>query len=113
MNCPLCIDQTLEITHRQGIELDICPKCRGIWLDRGEIDRLIAESGPPPPSAAATSAHRSIKDRSFDADDMVRRESSREASRSKKSDKSKKKRKKKSLADRLGDALEEVFDELT
>lgn len=40
MNCPL--DNTpLAITERQGIEIDYCPKCRGVWLDRGELDKLI------------------------------------------------------------------------
>jgi uncharacterized protein len=40
MLCPL--DQsTLAITDRQGIEIDYCPKCRGVWLDRGELDKLI------------------------------------------------------------------------
>ena len=40
MQCP--IDQeTLMITDRQGIEIDYCPKCRGVWLDRGELDKLI------------------------------------------------------------------------
>jgi hypothetical protein len=43
MNCP--IDGTeLLITHRQNIEIDYCPKCRGIWLDRGELDKLIERS---------------------------------------------------------------------
>ena len=40
MKCP--IDQTtLAITERQGIEIDYCPQCRGVWLDRGELDKLI------------------------------------------------------------------------
>lgn len=43
MLCP--IDQTtLQITERQGIEIDYCPKCRGVWLDRGELDKLIERS---------------------------------------------------------------------
>lgn len=41
MQCP--IDQTtLAMTERQGVEIDYCPKCRGVWLDRGELDKLIA-----------------------------------------------------------------------
>lgn len=40
MKCP--IDQTtLAISERQGIEIDYCPTCRGVWLDRGELDKLI------------------------------------------------------------------------
>ncbi len=40
MKCPL--DQTpLTIADRQGIEIDFCPTCRGVWLDRGELDKLI------------------------------------------------------------------------
>ena len=40
MRCP--IDQTeLRIAERQGIEIDYCPQCRGVWLDRGELDKLI------------------------------------------------------------------------
>jgi len=41
MQCP--IDQeTLMMTERKGIEIDYCPKCRGVWLDRGELDKLIS-----------------------------------------------------------------------
>ena len=40
MQCPVD-GTTLVITDRQGIEIDYCPKCRGIWLDRGELDKLI------------------------------------------------------------------------
>ncbi len=43
MQCP--IDQaTLAIAERQGIEIDYCPTCRGVWLDRGELDKIIAAS---------------------------------------------------------------------
>ena len=40
MNCPVD-NTTLMMTERQGIEIDYCPKCRGVWLDRGELDKLI------------------------------------------------------------------------
>lgn len=53
MKCPVCKDVDLAMTDRQGIEIDYCPRCRGIWLDRGELDRLIerAESATAQPSA--------------------------------------------------------------
>ncbi len=41
MNCPTCKDVVLSMSDRQGIEIDFCPKCRGIWLDRGELDKII------------------------------------------------------------------------
>jgi|ERR1700761_6236358 uncharacterized protein len=41
MKCPVCITPDLLMTVRQGIEIDYCPKCRGIWLDRGELDKLL------------------------------------------------------------------------
>jgi Zn-finger nucleic acid-binding protein len=40
MNCPVC-NVALTIADRQGVEIDYCPKCRGVWLDRGELDKLI------------------------------------------------------------------------
>ncbi len=40
MKCPVD-DTTLAISDRQGIEIDDCPECRGMWLDRGELDKLI------------------------------------------------------------------------
>jgi len=43
MMCPVC-DIELKITDRQGVEIDYCPKCRGVWLDRGELDKLIERS---------------------------------------------------------------------
>ena len=41
MKCPTCPDTTLVMADRQGVEIDYCPGCRGIWLDRGELDKLL------------------------------------------------------------------------
>ncbi|MBC7608875.1 MAG: zf-TFIIB domain-containing protein [Polaromonas sp.] len=41
MKCPVCPDVTLAMMNRQGVEIDYCPQCRGVWLDRGELDKLI------------------------------------------------------------------------
>ena len=40
MQCPTCTDTALVMSDRQGVEIDYCPKCRGVWLDRGELDAL-------------------------------------------------------------------------
>ena len=39
MLCPRC-DGSLSVTQRNGVEIDMCPKCRGVWLDRGELDKI-------------------------------------------------------------------------
>jgi uncharacterized protein len=44
MNCPVCESVKLVMSERQGIEIDYCPQCRGVWLDRGELDKLIDRS---------------------------------------------------------------------
>lgn len=49
MQCPLD-GTTLVISERQGVEIDYCPQCRGVWLDRGELDKILdraAEMGTP------------------------------------------------------------------
>jgi Zn-finger nucleic acid-binding protein len=43
MKCPIC-NVDLSLSEKQGIEIDYCPKCRGIWLDRGELDKIIERS---------------------------------------------------------------------
>jgi uncharacterized protein len=43
MNCPIC-NVTLLLAEKQGVEIDYCPKCRGIWLDRGELEKIIEKS---------------------------------------------------------------------
>ena len=57
MKCP--IDGTeLKMADRSGVEIDYCPTCRGVWLDRGELDKIIERSAvaapPPPPPPQAT-----------------------------------------------------------
>ena len=44
MKCPVCKDKNLVITERKDIEIDYCPDCRGVWLDRGELDKIIEKS---------------------------------------------------------------------
>lgn len=52
MLCPVCrVD--LVMADRQGVEIDYCPKCRGVWLDRGELDKIIERSPDYGPAAAA------------------------------------------------------------
>ena len=41
MKCPVCNNVDLLMSERQGIEIDYCPTCRGVWLDRGELDKII------------------------------------------------------------------------
>lgn len=52
MKCPVCVETDLVMTERQNVEIDYCPKCRGVWLDRGELDKIIersaAEMAPQP-----------------------------------------------------------------
>ena len=53
MRCPVD-NETLVMADRGGVEIDYCPKCRGVWLDRGELDKIIERSvGAAPMPAAA------------------------------------------------------------
>ena len=45
MKCPVCKDVTLLMAEKHGVESDYCPECRGIWLDRGELEKIIERSG--------------------------------------------------------------------
>lgn len=55
MQCPTC-NVTLVMADRQGVEIDYCPQCRGVWLDRGELDKIIERTSQEP---APTAANRS------------------------------------------------------
>jgi hypothetical protein len=52
MKCPVCADTNLVLSERQGIEIDYCPQCRGVWLDRGELDKLIERTLAVMPAGA-------------------------------------------------------------
>ena len=53
MNCPACKSIVLVMSERGGVEIDYCPQCRGVWLDRGELDKIINQTGPVASAAAA------------------------------------------------------------
>ncbi len=44
MKCPVCTGVELKMAERQGVEIDYCPECRGVWLDRGELDKIVERS---------------------------------------------------------------------
>lgn len=68
MKCPVC-NADLQVSDRQGIEIDYCPQCRGIWLDRGELDKILERS-----VQADVTASRSHQPRdSDDSDDDYRK----------------------------------------
>jgi len=48
MKCPTCKDVTLDMSNRQGIEIDYCSECRGVWLDRRELGKIIECLSVPP-----------------------------------------------------------------
>jgi uncharacterized protein len=86
MQCP--IDQTtLSMTERQGVEIDYCPKCRGVWLDRGELDKLIAagsgeaelEYCPEPPRTEYREQRQSYPDDRHRKDDYYYKKKKKES----------------------------------
>lgn len=67
MKCPNC-DETLAMTERQGVEIDYCPKCRGIWLDKGELDKIIEKSASSQ-SSQELKENEKKKNRQYDDED--------------------------------------------
>ena len=63
MRCPVD-NEPLVMADRSGVEIDYCPKCRGVWLDRGELDKVIerAASATPPPAPVALQQPRPAAD---------------------------------------------------
>jgi Zn-finger nucleic acid-binding protein len=72
MNCPAC-QTTLQMTERQGVEIDYCPACRGVWLDRGELDKIIDRVADATPTVSAVRPSYPDARRRPDADDDYRR----------------------------------------
>ncbi len=123
MFCPLCVSELLDRTFRSGIEIDICPNCRGVWLDRGELDRLVEDydkeienqlepegfvtptaSGPPPPRTPPPPRH---SDRSTPPPPPT---GWHEPEKPERPRKKKKRKKKKGFDDRVEDLFDELFD---
>ena len=61
MKCPICVTSDLLMTERLSIEIDYCPQCRGVWLDRGELDKIIERSMREPAPAAAMPAPQALR----------------------------------------------------
>lgn len=70
MRCPVD-ETTLVMSERNGIEIDYCPECRGVWLDRGELDKIIdrSESMPQPTQAPPAPQYQQYDDRRQQYDD--------------------------------------------
>jgi Zn-finger nucleic acid-binding protein len=76
MKCPID-DSPLSVSSREGVEIDFCPQCRGVWLDRGELDKIIdraatALSPAAPAPSSATADRVPQRDRDWDDDDRDR-----------------------------------------
>lgn len=72
MNCPACKQVALVMAERHGIEIDYCPQCRGVWLDRGELDKIIERASFPRAESAGHSnpvPRRKPEDDYYDHDD--------------------------------------------
>jgi Zn-finger nucleic acid-binding protein len=53
MKCPVCTTVNLVMSERQGVEIDYCPDCRGVWLDRGELDKILQRAAQQDAPTAA------------------------------------------------------------
>ncbi len=88
MQCPVCSVELL-LSERQGVEIDYCPKCRGVWLDRGELDKIIERSAesaiPPAPASAPRGEHRDSGGRRYDDDERRQSDSDYHKKRKRKS----------------------------
>ncbi len=69
MKCPACKEVNLAMSDRQGVEIDYCPECRGVWLDRGELDKIIERAGPSTGSPAPGYEERGTRRTSHGAQD--------------------------------------------
>jgi hypothetical protein len=76
MKCPVC-DVSLSISSREGVEIDFCPQCRGVWLDRGELDKVIERAAASLAPAGVPAAADDRYDRPPRFDDDRRRDDDR------------------------------------
>ena len=57
MRCPRCETATLHERARNGVFVDTCPRCHGVWLDRGELEKILLRATPLPPGAEGKVLH--------------------------------------------------------
>jgi Zn-finger nucleic acid-binding protein len=98
----VCVDVDLSISSREGVEIDFCAQCRGVWLDRGELDKIldrvsVAQPRPAPEPVAAYDRRGGSDDRDRD------RDRDRAPDHRSDDDRDRKKRKKRSFLDDLFD----------
>jgi hypothetical protein len=74
MKCPVC-DVELRMTDRHGVEIDYCPQCRGVWLDRGELEKIVAIA------ESQAARHQEFEDADYDEDDDFHRRDDRQDKR--------------------------------
>ncbi len=72
MQCPID-GETLLMTAREGVEIDYCPRCRGVWLDRGELDKIIERSEPATSASTSTQVRQPVSAKRDDDDDDDRK----------------------------------------
>ncbi len=61
MKCPVCKDVTLLMSEKKGVEIDYCPECRGIWLDRGELEKIMEKEAAYINKEVKESSHKESK----------------------------------------------------
>lgn len=88
MKCPIDTSELL-MTDRHGVEIDYCPQCRGVWLDRGELDKIIERSGstaaaPAPQQPRYSEPAAPYREQSRDGYQRIGRHDSREFGQKKK-----------------------------
>ena len=72
MQCPVD-NETLVMADRNGVEIDYCPKCRGVWLDRGELDKIIERASGADPLSSPARAQAPVALREPGAPEAARR----------------------------------------
>ncbi len=122
MRCPMCLDVELDERFSQGIEIDVCPNCKGVWLDHGELHELVQRARPAPSThdrgvsdgpVVLASSGPAVSDGAHVESGPSASKKKKKSNKTAESAKSKKsKKKKKSKAARWGSMLEDVLDDV-
>ena len=108
MQCPID-GETLLMTAREGVEIDYCPRCRGVWLDRGELDKIIERSEPGAAALPSTPARQPVSAQRDD-DDHDDRKRDQDKRKDKKRDKDENRPDYYRKSNRHASFIKELFD---